>query len=135
MCVYPAGCVSTVCISRFKHYSYLGIFSLTKRLILQGFFFSRNFCKSGSISEGYFYLRNGWFYNFLTIFVKWDPLLKMFMTKMWPISEGFFCLENCWFHNFLAIFVKWDPLPPMPNHVNTPLPEILAPKSDRLAYE
>ena len=70
MCVYPAGCVSIVCVSRFKHYSYLRIFSLKKRLIFSPkifpnrdpflrFFlpqkclisqFPRNFCEMGPSS-------------------------------------------------------------------------------------
>ena len=68
MCVIPRVCINRVYIK-------VQTLLISKNFLPQKtadftVFFSRNFRKSGSISEGFFYLRNGWFYNFLAIFVK-----------------------------------------------------------------
>ena len=56
------------------------------------FFFFFNFRKSGPISKGVFYLKKMAdfdFKMFYAILVKWDPLLRIFLTKMGPMSKDF----------------------------------------------
>ena len=38
--------------------------------------------------------QNGWFYHVFAVFAKWDPLLRIFWTKMGPMSKDF-----CWKSN------------------------------------
>ena len=71
-------------------YPYLRIFLPQKTADLKLF---SNFRKSGPISKG-FSTSNGWFYHFFAIFAKWDPLLRIFLTKMGPMSKDF-----CWKSN------------------------------------
>ena len=62
----------TECAARgLNPYPYLRIFLTQKRLKRQ--FSQRGFC-----------LKNGWFYNFVANFVKWDPPLRIFF---WPKGD------------------------------------------------
>ena len=108
------GCVSIMCISRFKHYSYLRIFSLKKRLISRVFF--PKFSQIGIHFWGFF-LPQKWLIlqfsrNFCEIGPSWNSkdVFDQNVTHFW----GFFYLKMADFTIFSEIF---------------------APKSDRLAYE
>ena len=46
--------------------------------------------KSGPISKGFSTSRMADFIIFFTFFVKWDPLLRIFLTKIGPMSKDFF---------------------------------------------
>ena len=56
-------------------------------LILFFFFFLRNFHKSGPISKGFSAVKTADFTIFSAILVKWNPLLRIFFTKMGPLSK------------------------------------------------
>ena len=62
-------------------------FSPSKAADFYGFF-PKIFANQDSFLR-VFLLKNAWFYNFFKIFVKWDPLLRIFFTKMGPMSKDF----------------------------------------------
>ena len=52
------------------------------------------FSQIGTHFQVFFYLTNGWFYQFFTVLVKWDPLLRFFWIKMGPMSKDFWWKTN-----------------------------------------
>ena len=81
-----------VCSPRLKTPTHIyGFLSLKKQLIWQFFkiFTNRNpFLKVSPC------LINSWFYEFFVIFVKWEPLLRIFLTKMETTSKDFWWKSN-----------------------------------------
>ena len=90
-------------------YPYLRIFLSSKNGWFNGFF--RNFRKSGPISKGFSTSTRTDFTIFFAIFVKWDPLLRIFLTKMGPMSKDF-CWKSNPFGRHIPVCLNMWVLPP-----------------------
>ena len=72
-------------------------------------FFFFNFSQIGTHFLGFYYLKNGWFKKFFTIFVKWDPLRRFFLTKMGPMSKDFWWKSNPFERHIPVCLNMWVP--------------------------
>ena len=64
----------------------------------------------------------GWFYHFSAIFVKWDPFLKIFLTKMGPMSKDFWWKSNP-FGRYIPLCLNMKVPPPWTEtHLTLPPP-------------
>ena len=79
------------------------------------FFF---FCKLGPISRGFsiskaadFILIHFILFYFFAIFMKWDPLLRICLTKMGSMSEDFWWKSNLFGRHIPACLNMWVPPP------------------------
>ena len=83
-------------------------FSHSKNDWIDSFFF-RNSRKSRPISKGLFRLKTGWFYTFFANFVKWDPPLSIFLTKMGPMFKDFWWKSNPFGWHIPICLIIWVP--------------------------
>ena len=76
--------------------------------------FFPNFCKSGPISKGFSTPKMAGFTFFFALFIKWDPLLRIFWTKMGPMSKDFWWkVTHLGSTSLYALTCEYPPPPPM----------------------
>ena len=85
-------------------------FSYSKNGWLDSFFFSfRNFCKLRPIYKGFSASKTADFTIFGGIFVKWDPPLRIFLTKMEPMFKDFWWKSNPFRQHIPVCLNMWVP--------------------------
>ena len=80
-------------------------FSPSKMAYLMVFFFK--IFANWDLLLRVFLLQNGWFYFFFNM--KWDPLLRKFLTKMEPMSEDFWWKSNPFGGHIPICLSIWEP--------------------------